>query len=111
MVSVDHKGADAGFVEPLESISELDLCPKASIRPIIDVTGNEQKIHLLVKAELNHPFKGLKCGRTQAASQIRVIHVEGCEGAVEMKISCMDKREIGHVRPNECVQNDKDMGR
>jgi hypothetical protein len=36
--------------------------------------------------------------------------VEGCEGAVEMKIRCMDKREIGHVRPNDCVQNDQDMG-
>jgi hypothetical protein len=106
VVSIDHEGMDARFIESLESILEFDLCPKASIRPIIDVTCHQQKIHLLLKAELNDPVKGLKCGRTQDASQIWVINAKCCKGAVEMEIGCVNKREIGHLRPSNGVQND-----
>ncbi len=104
MVSMDHERTDPSFVEPLETVPEFYLCSEASICPIVNVTGHQQKIDLLLKAELNHPVKGLKRGRTQDASQIRVIDVECCKGAFEMEISCVDKREIGHLRPNGFVQ-------
>jgi hypothetical protein len=91
VISVHHKGSNASFVESLESIPELDLRPEASVGSVVNVSGHQKGIHLFIKAESNDIFKGIKCGRFQYLSQVRVIEAECGKWAVKVKISRVNK--------------------
>ena len=51
MVAVADERSDAGFGQPADAVRETELRTQAPIRRVVDVTGNQQRVDLLVKTE------------------------------------------------------------
>ena len=99
VVAVANEGPDADVMEPVQAVDEFALGAKAAVRPIVDVSSHEQRVHLLSNAQFDDVFVGLeRCVANGARDIVRGCCPQSPERAVEMQIGRMDESKTGHGR-------------
>ncbi len=91
-----HKGTDVMIGESLQAIEKFELCPQAAVSTVINVTCNQQELHLLLYTQLYEGIKGIEGCRTQGVCNDRGLGGDTLERAVQMKIARMNETETLH---------------
>jgi hypothetical protein len=91
VITADKIYVNARFPELLHPLEEMELSGQATDIRVKDITGNQQKVHLLRQAQLNQPVKSRECGIAQFVSKSFVPLGKPLKRGVKVKIGCVNE--------------------
>ena len=67
------------------------------MRPVVDVTGDQQGIHMFPQAKVDDVLVSVESSTAQGLGDVvRSLTADAMEGAVKMQVSRVDEAESGH---------------
>ena len=106
VIAANDKGRDARLVEPPQLIGEKPRRLHRRLLAVVEVAGDQQRIDLFRKAEIDHGDKGFSRRPADQISEFRIAQRERRQRRIEVDVGGMNESE-GHSLIGARLRNEQ----